>query len=61
MKTEKAIGWGLRVGGPAPYLAWTFQRLECDVVCTEPYHRRMKCVLIPLREWKRLKRMDVRR
>ena len=33
--TEYAVGWGLRVGGPLPYLGWEFHRSKEDVEITE--------------------------
>lgn len=60
-KTAEARGWGLRVGGgPCPYLWYKFSRVKADILseCTAPYHRPMEVVMIPLREWRRLKRMD---
>ena len=59
MKTEPAIGYGLRVGGSLPYLAWEqFWRLPEQVKCTERYHRPMKAVLLPYEEWRRLIKLD---
>lgn len=59
MKTEEVKGWGLRVGGIRPYLAhniFTSNKYEVERQCTANYHRPMKCVLVPLREWKSLKK-----
>jgi len=46
--TEIEVGWGLRVGGPLPYLAWEFHRSKEGVKITESYHRAVRVVLIPL-------------
>lgn len=58
-KTDSATGWGMRVGGPKPYLAWgcfEYDKRAVEAECKESYHRPMKCVLVPLREYLRLKR-----
>ncbi len=57
--TEHAKGWGLRVGGPAPYLAWeVFSRRKADAEkeISEPYHRAVKVVMVPLAEYRALVR-----
>jgi len=61
MKTEEAKGWGIRVGGPRPYLAYhVFHSTKEQVQsrCTEDYHKPVKVVLVPLSEWRRLKRIE---
>ena len=57
-KIEEAKGWGIRVGGPSPYLAYEFHFRKEDVLAalTEPYHRPVKVVMLPLAEWRRLKK-----
>jgi hypothetical protein len=59
-KTQVARGWGLRVGGPLPYLALEFsldkERMEEEV--TEAYHRPVRVILVPLAEYRRLKRIE---
>lgn len=60
-KTEEARGWGVRVGGPLPYLSghvFERDREDAEMACTEPYHRPMRVVLLPLREYCRLKRLE---
>ena len=61
-KTSEARGWGLRVGGPCPYIWFKFSRTKMEIIqeCTAHYHRPMEVVMVPLREWKRLKRVDRR-
>lgn len=56
-KTEEARGWGLKVGGPNPYLAFDFAytRYEIQRLCTATYHKPVRCVLVPLAEWRRMK------
>jgi hypothetical protein len=56
MKTENAIGWGRRVGGSCPYLAYEFSRTKAEVEITQPYHRAVRVILLPLSEYRRLKR-----
>lgn len=58
MKTEEARGWGIRVGGPWPYLMWELQPTKAQIMplLSQTYQRPMECVLIPLREWRRLTR-----
>jgi hypothetical protein len=48
--TEPAVGWGLRVGGIHPYLAWalSFKKADLQKECTESYHRPVRVVLLPL-------------
>lgn len=59
MKTEEAYGWALRVGGPRPYLSWNeFHANKKEVKCSEKYHKPMRAVLMTLREFKRLKRIE---
>lgn len=61
MKTEEAKGWGLRVGGPLPYLGYYFSVRKEDIEkeMDQPYHKAVKVVIIPLSEWLRLKKLDV--
>jgi hypothetical protein len=59
-KTEEAIGWAVRVAGPLPYLSYYgfgYYRQWAQRECTETYHRPMRAVLLPLREYRRLKRL----
>jgi len=58
--TEEAHGFALRVGGCRPYLATLFSayRNEIEDAVREEYHRPMEAVIVPLREWRRLKRLD---
>ena len=60
MKTEEAIGWGLRIGGSLPYLGYYFSTIKSDIEkqMNEPYHKAVRVVMIPLAEWKRLKKLD---
>ena len=58
-KAEEVHGWGLQIGGPHPYLACYFKAYKEGIETTESYHRAVKVVLIPLAEWKRLKRLDM--
>jgi hypothetical protein len=39
-KAEHAKGWGMRVGGPLPYLAYVFcmRKEDAQKECTEDYH-----------------------
>lgn len=63
MKTEEAIGWALRVGGPLPYIGYTFSTNKDDIekqVVTK-YHKPMKVAIVPLREWRRLKKLDAKK
>jgi len=48
--TEAAIGWGLRVGGPQPYLAYEFHRKKQTVELTESCHRAVRVAIVPLAE-----------
>jgi len=50
-------GWGVRVNGPCPYLAWEIHPRKVEAVegCTEPYHRPVKVVLVPLEWYRRAK------
>ena len=59
-KTEEARGWGLRIGGPRPYLAWRLTDNKADIkeVCNESFHRPVRVVLLPLAEYRRLKRLE---
>lgn len=60
MKTEEAKGWGMRVGGPRPYLAYVFDKEQSEIqkVCVASYHRPVKVVMIPLKEYRELKRRN---
>ena len=55
-KTAEAEGWGLRIGGPRPYLSYQIQRHKNQIEITESYHRAVRVVLIPAQEWARLKK-----
>lgn len=60
-KTEEAIGWGVRVGGgPLPYLAYFFstKKEEANAECTEHYHRPVRVAIVPLAEYRRLKKLE---
>lgn len=46
--TEAAIGWGLRVGGPLPYIAYEFHQKKDGVELTEPYHRAVRVAIVPV-------------
>ena len=61
MKTEVAYGWGLRVGGGDPYLGYHFSidKKSIESIMTESYHRAVKVAIVPLSEWKRLKKLDM--
>ena len=56
--TDVARGWGLRVGGSLPYLAYTFARTKEQIAqqCILSYQRPMQVVVVPLREYRRLVR-----
>lgn len=58
MKTKPAIGWGMRIDGPRPYLdfqfSWEKKHIKADYTC----HRPVRVALVPLAEWKRLKRLE---
>ena len=56
MKTAILSGWGIRVDGPKPYLAWEFERTKNSIECqwNKRYHRPVKVVLVPLGEWTKL-------
>jgi hypothetical protein len=58
MKTEIARGWGLRVDGTVPYLAYRMGMRKHDIECTQTYHRPVRVVLLPLAEYRRLKRIE---
>ena len=57
-RVEEAHGWGLRISGPNPYLAYYFKAYKESIEITEPYYRAVKVVLISLAEWQRLKKLD---
>ena len=56
MKTEIAKGWGLRVGGCRPYLAWAIAHRKDGIKLTERYHKTARVVLVPLAEYRRMRR-----
>lgn len=65
-KTEVARGWGLRVndrhpGGPSPYIAYVFSfnkdEMEKELADLECEHL-VRVVLVPLAEYRRLKRLE---
>jgi hypothetical protein len=58
MKTEIARGWGLRVGWCRPYLACEASMSKYDIRLHQPYHRRVRVVVMPLAEYRRLKRIE---
>ena len=43
------------MGGPRPYLAWQFSRDKSGVPVTDPHHRAVKVVIVPLADYRRLK------
>ena len=47
-QTEYAVGWGLRVGGPLPYLAYEFHLKKETVELTESYHRAVRVAIVTL-------------
>ena len=59
-KTQESRGWGLRVGGSNPYLGYHFsiQKKDIQIKIKESYHRAVRVVILPLGEWKRLKKKD---
>ena len=63
MKTEEAVGWALRVGGPLPYIGYSFStnKEEIEKLVVTKNHRPMKVAIIPLREWHRLKKLDAKK
>ncbi|MFA5430656.1 MAG: hypothetical protein WC329_05820 [Candidatus Omnitrophota bacterium] len=61
MKTEIARGWGLRIGGepfPRPYLAKTMAVEKDHIQCYTLWERPVRVVLLPLAEYRRLKRIE---
>ena len=58
MKTEPMFGFGLKVGGPRPYLAECFSQEKSGITCTEPYHHPVRVVLITAYEYEYLKRLE---
>ena len=60
MKTKESKGWGIRVGGPRPYLAGVFHWTKAETVkgWEENCFRPVRVVLLPLADYRRLKRMD---
>ena len=58
MKTEEAKCWGLRVGGSKPYLGYVVAMEKEGIELSEPYHKAVKVVIIPIAEWRRLKKPD---
>lgn len=57
MKIELALGWGLRVGGPRPYIGYHFARYSTGIPVAEKYHRAVRVAIVPLRELRRLQRI----
>lgn len=56
MKTEVAFGWGVRVGGSLPYLAYMFYPTKegAEQYCVESYQRPVKVAIVPLGDYKKL-------
>lgn len=55
-KVEPWEGWGLRVGGPRPYMAWLFSDEQQPVLdaATESYHKVIRAVVIPKERYEEL-------
>ena len=60
MKTEVAIGWGARTGSPVPYISHVYSARKDNIVrwCHNTSQRPVKVVLVPLAEYRRLKRIE---
>lgn len=60
MRTSEAVGWGVRVDGPEPYLAYEFytNKFDAEESCDKSYHRPVRVAIIPLREFRRLRKLD---
>ncbi len=59
MKTEHTQGWGLRVGGPRPYLAWGVFSAgvePAERARQEKYHKPVRVVMLTLHEYRQLKK-----
>ena len=63
MKIEEAVGWALRVGGPLPYIGYTFStnKEEIEKLIVTKYHHPIKVAVVSLREWRRLKKLDTKK
>jgi len=57
-RTEEAHGYGMKVGGPRPYLAYLFSLLKNTIEreCREDYHKPVKVVIITESEYRKLKK-----
>ena len=60
MKTHKALGWGVRIDGPRPYLDWFIgSEAGAESQCVDVTGRRpAQVVLLPLDEFRRLERLE---
>ncbi len=47
-QTEPAVGWGLRVDGHRPYIAYVFFSAKDGIHPTESYHRPVRVAIVPL-------------
>jgi hypothetical protein len=58
-KTEEARGWAVRIGGRRPYLAYEFSwyKPRIEALCCQTFQRPVRAVLLPLAEYRRLKRL----
>jgi len=57
MKTEIVRGWGVRVDDPQPRLAWFIgSKRDAEVDAVGRGERPVRVVLLPLAEFRRLKR-----
>ena len=58
--TEEARCWAMRVGGSRPYLSYwsASSKAEIEKRISEPYQRPVRAVLVPLAEYRRLKRIE---
>lgn len=57
MSTNHEKGWGMRIGGPRPYLAWgvfTPNRQEAQIKCYQPYHKPVRVVMLTEHEYRKL-------
>jgi hypothetical protein len=65
VRVDPLHGWGMRVGGPRPYVAnvfytQTFGGLDpqtcAETECTQSYHKAVPVVLLTLADYRRLLR-----
>ena len=58
-RTKEVYGWGLRISRPEPHLAYDFSFYKelIENKCPGRLYRPVKVVLLPLAEFRRLKRL----